>query len=74
MANSLQADIDAGVEQLSRALDTRSEAQGLDFCAVWPEAKQVLNVIANFVPVVGKVVVSVLVAIGDGVYKKKGCK
>lgn len=74
MASSVQDDIDAGVEQLARALDTRSEAAGIDFCTIWPDAKQILNVIANFVPVIGKAVVSVLVAIGDGVYKKKGCK
>jgi hypothetical protein len=74
MATSVQADIDAGIEQLSRALDTKTEAAGIDFCKVWPEAKSILNVISNFVPVIGKAIVSLLVAIGDGVYKKKNCK
>jgi hypothetical protein len=74
MKMALQADIDAGIDQLHRALDTRSEAAGIDFCKMWPEAKQILNVISEFVPVVGKAIVSVLVSIGDGVYKKKNCK
>jgi hypothetical protein len=74
MTSSVQADIDAGVDQLYRALDSRAEVADIDFCKVWPEAKAILNAIANFVPVIGKAVVSLLVAIGDGVYKKKNCK
>lgn len=71
---SVQEDINAGIDQLHRALEDRSEALNIDFCKVWPEAKAILNAIGSFVPVIGKAVISLLVAIGDGVYKKKNCK
>jgi hypothetical protein len=80
MSNQLDSDIELGTIQLSNALDaqhrgTTREAlyTAIDFCKAWPVAKAVLQIIADAVPVVGRIVVGVIIKIGDRVYTSKGC-
>ncbi len=79
METDVSTHIDSGIQQLSAALDAQHQNpeavySAINFCSAWPTARSVLQFIGNAVPIVGRIAVSVIVDIGDGVYASKGCQ
>lgn len=69
-----QAQINEGIKQLGVAVDAKSRTDAaFDFCTAWPIAKTILQFFENSVPVIGKLVIGGIIAIGDGLFKQKNC-